>query len=505
MGEATESPSDGIVSDLDCPDFNAFLGCTFELACNYIPEATIDDGSCFFDCPGCTDDNACNFDPEALQDDGSCQYLDECGVCGGIGIPQGECDCNGTLIDALGVCGGSCASDDDNDGLCDDIDECVGQLDECGVCNGPGATYACGCNEYPTGTCDCDGNVLDECGVCGGAGITEGQCDCDGNVLDLCGVCGGDGIPEGQCDCQGSILDAIGVCGGDCTSDLNNNGICDLEELAYGCGPANCGQGTIWDESTQKCIPDNPSDLNFDGCVDVQDFMGHLAAFGSGCEEEIVETPWQCGDALTYQGYDYTTILIGEQCWFAENLRSENYENGDAIPANLSDSDWQNTTFGAVAVYGEGSSDCYTDTPDGDACDETWSLNEYGRLYNWHAVDDARGLCPSGWHVPTDEEWTVMTDFLGGVSVAGGQMKTTYGWYDGGGGTNSSGFSGLPGGNFHYYGYFYLAGSNGGWWSSSPFEDRAWFRVLNDNYESVGRYFNSPQFGFSVRCVRDAE
>ena len=107
------------------------------------------------------------------------------------------------------------------------------------------------------------------------------------------------------------MLDTIGVCRGDCTSDLNNNGICDLEELAYGCGPANCGQGTIWDQATQKCIPDNPSDLNFDGCVDVQDFMGHLAAFDSGCEEELVESPWQCGDALTYQGYDYATVLIG--------------------------------------------------------------------------------------------------------------------------------------------------------------------------------------------------
>ena len=79
--------------------------------------------------------------------------------------------------------------------------------------------------------------------------------------------------------------------------------------------------------------------------------------------------------------------------------------------------------MGAVAVYGEGSSACDNYSPDGDACDESWSLNEYGRIYNWYAVDDTRGLCPSGWHVPTDGEWTVMTDGLGGESVAGGQMK----------------------------------------------------------------------------------
>ena len=213
-----------------------------------------------------------------------------------------------------------------------------------------------------------------------------------------------------------------------------------------------------------------------------------------------------CGDPVSYQGYDYATVLIGDQCWFEENLRSENYENGDAIPAGLSDSEWTSTTSGATAVYGEGSSACFTDTPDGDACDEAWSLNEYGRLYNWYAMDDVRGLCPSGWHVPTDGEWTVMTDFLGGESVAGGQMKTTYGWYNGGNGTNSSGFSGLPGGyrNFND-GYFLDAGNNGYWWSASPSGSVAWYRSLNYISENVFRYNLNRRYGFSVRCVRDAE
>ena len=103
--------------------------------------------------------------------------------------------------------------------------------------------------------------------------------------------------------------------------------------------------------------------------------------------------------------------MIGDQCWFAENLRSENYENGDAIPSNLGPFDWKNTVSGASAAH---------------------DLEVYGRLYNWYAVDDGRGLCPSGWHVPSDGEWTVLTDHLGGESVAGGQMKSTYGWeYDG--------------------------------------------------------------------------
>jgi uncharacterized protein (TIGR02145 family) len=171
----------------------------------------------------------------------------------------------------------------------------------------------------------------------------------------------------------------------------------------------------------------------------------------------------------------------------------------------LSNSEWSSTTSGATAVYGEGSSTCYTYTPDGDACDEAWSLNEYGRLYNWYAVDDARGLCPSGWHVPTDGEWTVMTDFLGGEGVAGGQMKTTYGWTGGGNGTNSSGFSGLPGGNRFFNGSFDFAGNNGFWWSSSPLGSNAWFRLLYDDNEFVVRVNFNLRFGFSVRCVRDAE
>ncbi|MDC3397103.1 hypothetical protein OAW57_00245 [Flavobacteriales bacterium] len=127
---------------------------------------------------GCTDPLACNYNEEANNDDGSCAELDVCGVCGGEGIADGACDCDGNVLDDCGVCGG-------------DNSSCT---DECGVLNGPGAIYECGCSDIPEGYCDCDGNVLDECGVCGGSGIAEGECDCDGNVLDACGVCGGTGV-----------------------------------------------------------------------------------------------------------------------------------------------------------------------------------------------------------------------------------------------------------------------------------------------------------------------
>ena len=246
-----------------------------------------------------------------------------------------------------------------------------------------------------------------------------------------------------------------------------------------------------------QTVDDYQPDSDGDGCVSMSDLLSLLSVFGS-CETQA----FACGDPVSYQGYDYATVLIGEQCWFAENLRNELYLNGDSIPANLSDEDWVNTSSGAVAVYGEGISECYGYSPDGDVCDEAWSLNEYGRLYNWHAVDDARGLCPNGWHVPTDGEWTALTDQLGGI-VAGGQMKTNYGWISGGNGTNSSGFSGLPGGG--RYSSFNDAGSFGGWWSSSPYGSSAWIRYLNSNNVYAHRITNISRGGLSVRCMRDNE
>ena len=247
-----------------------------------------------------------------------------------------------------------------------------------------------------------------------------------------------------------------------------------------------CHDGTEWDEDLFKCIVANPSDSNFDGCVQLNDLLDLLSAYGD-CGAE--ESPWQCGNPIEYQGYDYATVLIGNQCWFAENLRIESYENGDAIPAGLNSSEWTSTTSGATVIY------------DGNAS----NLEAYGRLYNWHAVDDARSLCPSTWRIPSDGDWTTLTNFLGGAAVAGGQMKTTYGWNGDGNGTNSSGFSGLPGGSFASNGNFNLGGSSGYWWSASPYGSSAWYRIVSYNDEAVTRNFAYQRNGYSVRCVRDAE
>ena len=273
-----------------------------------------------------------------------------------------------------------------------------------------------------------------------------------------------------------------------------------------------CLEGTVWDDELQGCVVANPADINLDGCVQLNDLLDLLTAYGD-CGGE--EPPWQCGDPLEYQGSEYETVQIGEQCWLAENLRNENYANGDAIPSSLSASEWGSTSSGAVAVYGE-VSPCQDNTPDIDACDPVQSLERYGRLYNWYAVDDARGLCPGGWHIPSDGEWMAMEMALGmseaeanetGLRGAdqGTQMKTDYGWYAGGNGTNSSGFSGLPGGDRTDSGGFNNTGDYGYWWSSSPSGTDAWFRILLHENENVGRFSYDRRGGFSVRCIQNAE
>ena len=292
--------------------------------------------------------------------------------------------------------------------------------------------------------------------------------------------------------------DVVGVCGGECEGDGDEDGICDDVDTCVG-DLDECG----------VCNGPGPTEIVIEHITILYDSvflpeLGEWYVYENGADTTFSYTcpPYYgfCLNPVSYQGYDYATVLIGEQCWFAENLRSENYKNGDAIPAGLSNSDWESTTFGAVAVYGESAS----------------NLETYGRLYNWYAVNDDRGLCPSGWHVPKDGEWMEMEIALGMSEVEasstgwrgtnqGTQMKSDFGWNFGGNGTNSSGFSGLPGGGRYYNGSYINSGYNGYWWSSSPDGSNAWGRNLDYDYESVIRNGNNRNYGFSVRCILDSE
>ena len=280
-------------------------------------------------------------------------------------------------------------------------------------------------------------------------------------------------------------------------------------------GSCFCGPGTIWDAEMQLCIGDGSGDINLDGCVQLDDLLDFLSAYGD-CGSE--ESPWQCGDPLAYQGYEYATVQIGEQCWFAENLRAENYRNGDSIPSSVSNSVWQETGEGSVSVFGE-SMDCEEWAPFIDACDPSVSLGTYGRLYNWYAVNDDRGLCASGWHVPSDAEWislelglgmlpeeSILTDDYRGMGQ-GIQLKLDDGWdASETAGTNSSNFSGLPGGYRSVSGLFWDAGRNGYFWSATiQGTDQAYFRNLTYDRAGVYRAATNAEYGFSIRCIKDTE
>jgi uncharacterized protein (TIGR02145 family) len=195
-------------------------------------------------------------------------------------------------------------------------------------------------------------------------------------------------------------------------------------------------------------------------------------------------------DGNVYQG-----IQIGTQCWTQSDLRVSKYRNGDNIPTGLSNSAWQNTTSGAYAIY--------NNDPVNDGL--------YGKLYNHYAVTDSRGLCPTGWHVPTDGEWTTLENHLGGAGVAGGALKSTAtqptpgGWSPPNtGATNSSAFTALPGGLRSNHGGFNFMTNYGYWWSSSVFSGSfAWSRYLYSDVIFVSRYDYFRSYGFSVRCCRD--
>jgi len=214
---------------------------------------------------------------------------------------------------------------------------------------------------------------------------------------------------------------------------------------------------------------------------------------------EIDEDPCGGVSTVTFDGHTYALVGIGSQCWFKENLRSDNYSNGDAIPENLKDRKWISTSSGAQAVHNN----------------DPANLASYGRLYNWYAVNDVRGLCPVGFHVPSDSEWMTLEMALGMTSEQangigwrgtdqGTKLKAASSDSPPWDGSNSSGFSALPGGlRDDNYGLFFNLGDYGGWWSSSPSGSGAWARSLYSGNSNVYRSADDVRDGVSARCVRD--
>ena len=259
-----------------------------------------------------------------------------------------------TVTDLLALLSVFEEADADMDGIFDSMDDCVGIYDACGICSGSGVDA------------DADG-ICDDVDPCVGA-------------LDACGVCNGPGpsIP---------VIDEIVFV----TDSIYVPPIQQWYVFSY-------AVDTLYTYvcPVQGCTDANAA--NFNPLAVIEDGS---CSYG----------PAQCGGAstVTFDGHTYALVGIGNQCWFKENLRSDNYSNGDAVPGDLTNNQWTSTGSGAQAVYNN----------------DPANLATYGRLYNWYAVNDARGVCPVGFHVPSDSEWTVLENALGGSSVAGTALKSS--------------------------------------------------------------------------------
>jgi uncharacterized protein (TIGR02145 family) len=189
----------------------------------------------------------------------------------------------------------------------------------------------------------------------------------------------------------------------------------------------------------------------------------------------------------------YKTVQIGTQLWMAENLKVMHYRNGDPIPNVTDNKEWGKLKTGAYCNY----NNC------NDPKNDTFNV----RLYNWHTVNDPRNLCPAGWHVPTDAEWTTLINFLGSDKIAGGNMKetgTTHWAAPNAGATNSSGFTALPSGARSLKGGFKHIGNTGGYWTSTEYETlNAWHRNMSFSYPFIVRDINAKAVGLSIRCMKN--
>ncbi|MGV8019010.1 MAG: fibrobacter succinogenes major paralogous domain-containing protein [Ignavibacteria bacterium] len=188
-------------------------------------------------------------------------------------------------------------------------------------------------------------------------------------------------------------------------------------------------------------------------------------------------------------GNSYNTATIGTKEWTTENLNVEHYRNGDVIPQVQDAAEWKKLTTGAWCYYEN----------------LTENGKTYGKLYNWYAVTDSRGLVPEGWHVPSDEEFTDMTNSLGGNETAGGKLKAVTLWNEPNkGATNESGYSALPGGYRADNGSFKLLLKYGCFWTSTQTTTvGARCRELHNNITDIIRDTYNKKCGLHVRCVKD--
>ena len=288
------------------------------------------------------------------------------------------------------------------------------------------------------------------------------------------------------------------------TQSVNSTGVTGLT-ATLAAGTLAVGSGTL--NFTISGTPSSGGTASFllslggQSCTLTRSVNGTLAH--SCGTQNVHNASLSYGSMSDQQGNVYKTIVIGGKEWMAENLKTSIYRNGAAIATNLTDAAWQSATSGAWAYC---NNDANTNCP-------------YGKLYNWNACVDSRQLCPTGWHVPTDDELSALLNAVdplanGGnnQNIAGEKMKSTGTieagtglWYSpNAGAVNTSGFSALPGGYRVQFGAYFFFGYYGYLWSSTAFDaDYAWYRPIDHSSVNIPRGFIQKQTGYSVRCVRN--
>jgi uncharacterized protein (TIGR02145 family) len=482
---------------------------------------------------GCTYPSACNYDATAIEDDGSCVFVNQpCEACAfngpgwHIDVLNGEF--TGTFNQNPGIV---CIVDVNINGVCD--------CDETSGCTEPVA-----CNYSATAT------------------LEDGSCTFPMSERNCAGDCIQDSDDDDVCD-----ADEVVGCMNEEAVNFNplatEAGLCFILEDLLGTACAAqlaaltsqiaagsfCGEGTLWSPMHQQCIPvpECVGDLSGDDIVGTTDLLSILSVYGlicptSGCmlplasnynpgamvedfscvvlgcsnpfalnylpgSNTINDTECQIGDfshdgpcrgdsVWNYNAYDYPLVELGGACWFRENLRTVAFQNGEPLTYVPAEEAWLNPQHAAV-------------TPAGGS---VWVANSFGNVYTWHAVQDERGLCPSGWHPADSTDWTNAIMAAGGALTAGLGMKVpgnrpggTGPWIsDNEGATNFTGFSALPSG------YRLPSGAYGGvyataqfWGAESISTNNARSYYVNKSFAHITTTQNSKSLGLAVRCVRD--
>jgi len=218
-------------------------------------------------------------------------------------------------------------------------------------------------------------------------------------------------------------------------------------------------------------------------------YTDNFSSFSGTIPIEVSEVSSGCGTVTDIDGNVYQTITIGTQCWMVGNLKVTKYQNGDPIPNITDNNTWGNLPTAAYCNYNNNVSNGST----------------YGRLYNWFAVNDSRNIAPVGWHVATLAEFATLESYLGGSSIAGGEMKASSSDTPGWDGTNSSGFTALPAGyRYHVSGLFATLGTSAAFWTTTEYSALfAWNKYLNTSDVVSSSSPPSKTQGFSVRCLKD--